>query len=90
LTRNGNVVSVHIEREVLQSVGIADRVLGRLACKVQALGVSVSVVEDGAFANLVGMEETVDQVRGEVGSQGSASDCIAVTTETVKVPASGI
>jgi hypothetical protein len=90
LTRDGDVVSVHVERKILQCVGIADGQFWRLARKFKALVVCVGVVEDCFLADLVGMEQAMDQVRSEERRKRSTSDRIAVAAEASKIPASGV
>jgi hypothetical protein len=62
LTRDRDIVSVHVEREVLQRMGVADGLVRVFASEVKALLVSVGVMKDGSLADLVSVEQAVNQV----------------------------
>lgn len=80
LARQGDVVGVHVESEVLQRVRIANRQRGVANGQLEALGVSVGVVLGDAFTDARDVQQAVDQVGAEVEVQLAGHDLVPVAT----------
>lgn len=85
-TRNSDVVSVHLESEVLESVGVADSLVRVGLSESQDAGVLVSaaVVLDNTLADLGNVQKAVQKVRGPVKVGRPVGDIVAEHAHALK------
>lgn len=78
-TRDSDIVSIDLESEVLQSVGVANSLVGVGLSESQDAGVLVcaAVVLDDALTDLGDVEQAVQKVRGPVEVGGAVGDVVA-------------